>query len=102
MNWYNYVACLFAGMFIANALPHFVNGISGNKFPTPFSKPPGRGLSSATVNVVWALFNFLVGYVFMRIGQVSSGNILSLFIFFFGFATISIMSSIVFQKKHKE
>ncbi len=41
MNWYDYVACLFAGMFLANVVPHFVHGISGDRFPTPFANPVG-------------------------------------------------------------
>jgi hypothetical protein len=102
MVWYLYIASFFAGIFLANAIPHFVQGVSGNKFPSPFSKPPGKGLSSATINVVWALFNFLVGYVLLRIGQVSSGNMLSLAIFFVGVAAISIFSSVNFQKKERE
>ncbi len=52
MNWYNYVACFFAGMFLANVVPHFVHGISGDRFPTPFAHPPGKGLSSPTINVI--------------------------------------------------
>ena len=62
MNWYDYFACFFAGAFLANAVPHFVHGISGDRFPTPFAHPSGKGLSSPTVNVVWALFNLIVGY----------------------------------------
>ena len=102
MAWYLYIASFFAGIFLANAIPHFVQGVSGNKFPSPFAKPPGRGLSSATVNVVWALFNFLIGYLFLRIGQVNSDNMLSLVVYFIGVAAISIMSSVNFQKKEKE
>ena len=82
MNWYNYIACFFAGIFIANAIPHFINGVSGNKFPTPFSKPPGKGLSSPTVNVLWALLNLLVGYILYLAGNISEGNVWTLVIFF--------------------
>ena len=57
MNWYNYVACFFAGAFLANVVSHFFHGISGDRFPTPFARPPGLGLSSSTVNVVWAWIN---------------------------------------------
>jgi hypothetical protein len=60
MNWYNYVVCFFAGMFLANVVPHFAHGISGDRFPTPFARPPGKGLSSPTVNVIWALVNVVV------------------------------------------
>jgi small-conductance mechanosensitive channel len=102
MAWYLYVASFFAGSFLANAIPHFVQGVSGNRFPTPFSKPPGRGLSSATVNVLWGLLNFLVGYLLLGVGQVSTANMLSLFIFFIGAAAISILSSSNFQKKERE
>ena len=45
MKWYNYLACLFAGFFLANSVPHFVQGICGNFFPTPFAHPAGIGLS---------------------------------------------------------
>jgi hypothetical protein len=100
MSWYCYIACFFAGMFLANAVPHFVHGISGDKFPSPFSKPPGKGLSSSTVNVVWALFNLVVGYILFRVGNVWGGGDLALVVFFVGIAAISIMLSVEFTKKH--
>ena len=102
MTWYVYIASFFAGIFLANAVPHFVQGVSGNKFPSPFSKPSGRGLSSPTTNVVWGLFNVLIGYLLLRMGQVSFNNTLSISIFFIGIIAISIMSAINFQKKEKE
>ena len=99
MNWYNYIACFFAGMFLANVVPHFVHGISGNRFPTPFAHPPGKGLSSPTVNVVWALFNMAVGYILFRAGNISTGNDLSLLVFFAGITLISTFMSLQFAKK---
>ena len=102
MMWYQYIASFFAGTFLANSIPHFVQGVSGNKFPTPFAKPPGRGLSSSTVNVIWALFNMLAGFVLLKISEVNSGNLPSLGIFFIGAVAISIISSTNFQKKDKE
>ena len=60
MLWYDYLAHFFAGAFLANGVPHFVQGICGNKFQTPFASPPGVGKSSAIVNVLWGLFNFAV------------------------------------------
>ncbi len=100
MSWSSYLACFFAGLFLANVVPHFVHGISGDRFPTPFAHPPGKGLSSPTVNVVWALFNLVVGYVLFRAGKVSSGNDAALLIFFAGVAAISIMASVRFAQKH--
>jgi hypothetical protein len=99
MTWLNYIACFGAGLFLANAVPHWVNGVSGNRFPTPFAHPPGKGLSSPTVNVVWALFNVIVGYVLFRVGKVSSVNTSALGIFFAGIAVISTMMSVHFAKK---
>ena len=102
MNWPNSIACFFAGCFLANVVPHFVHGISGDRFPTPFAQPPGKGLSSAPVNMIWALFNLAVGFLLFRAGKVAGGEVLRLVIFFAGIAVISIMSSVNFQKKHAQ
>jgi hypothetical protein len=56
--------------FLANALPHLGNGISGHPFQSPFASPPWEGLSSSTVNVLWGLFNLAVGYLLVcRVGS---------------------------------
>ena len=69
MRWYHYVAYFFGGAFLVNALPHFVNGISGSPFQSPFASPPGEGLSSSTVNVFWGCFNFAAAYLLLgRVG----------------------------------
>jgi hypothetical protein len=99
VNWYHYIGCFFAGIFLANAVPHFVHGISGDRFPTPFAHPRGKGLSSPTVNVVWALFNLVVGYILFRVGKVASGGNSALVAFFAGIAAISTMLSVRFTKK---
>jgi hypothetical protein len=65
MAWYIAVAHFFAGAFLSNGVPHFVNGISGRRFPTPFASPPGVGLSSPTLNVVWGFANIVVGSVLL-------------------------------------
>jgi len=62
MAWYAYLAYFFAGVFLANGVPHFVHGISGKKFQSPFASPPGVGESSPLVNVIWGLVNFFIGY----------------------------------------
>jgi hypothetical protein len=101
MKWYHYLAAFFAGMFLTNVVPHFVNGISGNPFPTPFSNPPGKGLSSPLINVLWALFNLIIGYLLFRFSKVSAQNKLALIIFFGGILLMSIMGSISFMEKAK-
>jgi hypothetical protein len=99
VNWYDHIACFFAGMFLANVVPHFVHGISDDRFPTPFASPPGKGLSSPTVNVVWALGNLVVGYILFHVGKVSSGDNSAVIIFFTGIVAISTMSSVRFRTK---
>ena len=102
MNWYNFAASFFSGMFLANTVPHFVAGICGNRFPTPFAKPPGKGLSSPLVNTLWALLNLLIGYLFFRAGKVAGADNLNLTVFFLGIAAISILCTLNFQHKHTE
>ena len=63
MNWHSLVSYFFGGMFAANAIPHFVSGTMGRAFQSPFAKPPGKGLSSSTVNVAWGFFNAVIAYL---------------------------------------
>jgi hypothetical protein len=63
MAWYVYIAYFGAGLFLANGIPHFVNGISGKKFPSPFASPPGVGESSPLVNVIWGIVNFIISWI---------------------------------------
>ena len=63
MGWQDYVAYFFGGMFVVNAVPHFVSGVMGRRFPSPFASPPGKGESSAMVNVLWGAFNLVIGYL---------------------------------------
>ena len=99
MKWYHYVACIFAGLFLTNAIPHFVQGMSGNSLPTPFANPPGKGLSSPMVNVLWGLANLVIGYVLLRVGKLSQTNKWSLLAFLVGVVYISISLSITFVDK---
>jgi hypothetical protein len=69
-RWYHYIAYFFGGAFLANAVPHLVNGMSGSPFQSPFATPPGQGLSSSTVNVLWGMFNLVVAYILLvRVGR---------------------------------
>lgn len=63
MNWVHLVSYFFGGIFAANAVPHYVAGIMGRPFQSPFAKPPGKGLSSSTVNVLWGFLNAVAGYL---------------------------------------
>ena len=64
------LAYFFGGAFLSNAVPHYVSGVTGRPFQSPFAKPPGEGLSSSTVNVMWGFANLVISYVLvMRVGQ---------------------------------
>ena len=52
-------------MLLANGVPHFVQGISGHRFPSPFASPPGVGESSPVVNVLWGFGNLAMGFAIL-------------------------------------
>src|SRR5580704_12231494 len=99
MRWYHYIAYFFGGAFLANAVPHFVNGVSGSPFQSPFASPPGQGLSSSTVNVLWGLFNFVVGYVLVcRVGKFDLRNNRHVGVFAAGVVLMSVMLAHAFGR----
>ncbi|MDN3903368.1 hypothetical protein [Arthrobacter sp. YD2] len=51
------VSKFFAGVLLANAVPHGVSAVQGKQFPTPFASPPGVGLSSPLANATWSALN---------------------------------------------
>jgi hypothetical protein len=61
-----------------------------------------EGLSSSTVNVLWALLNLVVGYILFRVGKVWTGDNLALVVFFAGVVAISTVSSVNFAKKQEK
>ena len=72
MEWLHWIAYFFGGAFLCNAIPHFVSGVMGRPFQSPFAKPPGQGLSTSTVNVLWGAFNLAVAYALIcRVGEFS-------------------------------
>jgi len=67
MAWYVYLLLVLAGMLLTNGVPHFVRGLCGQPFPSPFARPPGIGDSSPLVNVYWGFANLAGGTaLFMR------------------------------------
>jgi hypothetical protein len=70
MNFLHDISYFFAGAFLTNAVPHFVSGVMGRVFQSPFAKPRGEGPSSSMVNVLWGFFNLAVGYwLLCRVGN---------------------------------
>jgi len=69
-RWTHDLAYFFGGAFLANAVPHFVSGVTGHPFQSPFASPPGEGLSPAWVNVLWGSTNFVFAYLLLgRVGD---------------------------------
>ncbi len=83
----NCVSYGLGGAFLLNAVPHLASGTRGEAFQTPFASPPGKGLSSSAVNVVWGIANLLFAYLLvLRVGVFnarSGRHIVSLFAGFF-------------------
>jgi hypothetical protein len=57
------IANFFTGAFLCNSIPHLAAGLRGEAFPTPFAKPPGKGLSPPLVNVLWGCANLLLAAI---------------------------------------
>jgi hypothetical protein len=75
VNWTHLVSYFFGGIFLANAIPHLVSGQMGRPFQSPFAKPPGEGLSSSRVNVLWGSFNLVLAYgLLLQVGTFEVRN----------------------------
>jgi hypothetical protein len=99
MNWLHLVSHFFGGAFVANAVPHFVSGCMGQPFQSPFAKPPGEGLSSSTVNVLWGFFNAVIGYLLvLRVGAFDVRSASHILVLASGALVISVFSARHFGK----
>jgi len=92
MFWFHVPAYFFAGAFSANFVPHFVSGVLGRMFPTPFASPPFRGMSSSRVNVLYGLCNLAVAYTLLwRVGDFEPRNALHAGAFGLGLVAMSLL-----------
>ena len=98
MTFLQPLACFFAGLFICNGIPHLTSGLRGEPFPSPFSKPPGRGLSSALVNSLWGSGNLLIGAILLWLGSFTPGPNVGSACFAVGFILMGIPTSRHFEK----
>ena len=95
------IAYFFGGAFLANAIPHFVRGVMGQPFQTPFAKPPGEGLSSSTVNVWWGFFNIVLAYLLVcRVGHFDLHSTIHVAVLGLGTLLLSLMHAHHFGRFH--
>jgi hypothetical protein len=98
MSWLPLLSYFFGGAFLANAIPHVVSGMMGRPFQSPFAKPPGEGLSSSTVNVLWGFLN-VIGYLLVcRIGDFGLRNTGDVVAFGAGAFLIALLSARLFGR----
>jgi hypothetical protein len=101
MEWSHGISYFFGGCFLSNAVPHFVSGVMGRSFQSPFAKPPGRGLSSSTVNVLWGFLNLVVAYVLIcRVGEFRLRSATHAALLGFGFLLMGLMLARHFGQFH--
>jgi hypothetical protein len=101
MHWYHLVCYFFGGAFLANSLPHLLNGMSGMPFQSPFAKPPGQGLSSPTVNVLWGFVNVVITWLLLcHAASFDVHNIGHVLLFGIGFLIMSVMLARAFGRFH--
>ncbi len=98
----NYIASVFAGLFLCNCIPHLVAGLMGYPFPSPFAKPPGRGDSYPLVNFLWGFFNLVVGVALWSWSYTTLGLDLEMLFSGIGFLLMGLMLSIHFGKVYQE
>ena len=91
MAWYVYLLQFVSGLLVTNGIPHFVKGLCGERFQSPFARPSGIGLSSPLVNVYWGFANLaggaallahftptsLAGWALVGAGALASGSFLA-------------------------
>jgi hypothetical protein len=101
MRWIHYLAYFFGGAFLMNTIPHLVAGVSGIPFPSPFGSPPGQGLSSPLVNVLWAATNLVAAYLLLvRVGNFDLRKARHVIPFGLGLFVVAIQLALTFGILH--
>ena len=101
MEWLHFVSWFFGGALLTNALPHFISGLKGEPFQTPFANPPGEGLSSSTVNVLWGFLNLVIGYALIcHVGDFDLRRIQDAIALALGMLAMGLFSAMHFGRFH--
>ncbi|MCL2660444.1 MAG: hypothetical protein FWD64_08015 [Acidobacteriaceae bacterium] len=101
MNWVHALCYFLGGLFLTNAVPHFVSGVTGRPFQSPFAKPPGKGLSSSVVNVLWGFANGVIAWLLLlRVGRFDPRAACCMAPFAVGVLLIGLQLSVSFGRFH--
>ncbi len=92
MAWHVYLAYFAAGLLLANGVPHFVQGISGNRFAG----------WSAIVNSAFGLVNFAIGYVLIwEVGKFDCGFTLDMLMVALGITVAAVGLAWYFAREQR-
>lgn len=93
------ISLFLAGLFFANGIPHFINGISGREFHNPALHRFVPRMPSPLFNVIWGLFNFGLALLFLSLADVFSISLPPEGVLFaLGFAFAALGLSIFFNR----
>jgi len=98
----SFVAILFAGAFLCNAMPHLTAGLRGEMFPSPFSKPHGKGPSSPLVNFLWGMLNASIGLALLVHYPFAPGVNVDSAAMLVGVLVMGVFSSVHFGRVRRE
>lgn len=94
-----YLAYIGSAFCLVNGIPHFVQGVCGHRFQSPFARPPGIGESSPLINVFWGWANFIISYLLFNLaGAFSIGVNLATGVFFSALIGSSAILAITFGR----
>ena len=98
----SFFATFFAGAFLCNAMPHLTAGLRGELFPSPFSKPHGKGPSSPLVNFLWGMLNALIGLALLVHHPFAPGVNVDSAAMLAGVLVMGVLSSVHFGRVRRE
>ena len=101
MTWLHLLSYFFGGAFLANAVPHWVSGVTGRPFQSPFATPRGEGLSSSPVHLLWGFANMVLSYLLVcRVGTFDLRDTLQVTAFGLGMLALGLFCAWHFGRFH--
>ena len=94
-----HVLAFLAGLFCANGIPHFTNGVSGRDFHDPALRRLFPNVPSPLFNVAWGLLNFAVASRCLAVSDVPGASARPGPAAVLGFVFASIGLSIYFRRR---